>query len=157
MVGLLKQQLRARRNKLSDDGSQNEFANFFRRIFGGAFRTDEEKKVFGEKFRAFTKWYFDLLKNIVLISSLLFLAKKSDSKLLIFIATMSGFLLFLHIESYLDPYGIVPTKVYGRRWLNIALVVLINVIFYVPLVFGTYWYLPKLIDVVAQSYLSQTK
>jgi hypothetical protein len=52
-------------------------------------------------FRAFTKWYFDLLKNIIAVGALMALAKKTHSVLIYAMGLVSFSILVTYVASHM--------------------------------------------------------
>lgn len=142
---------------MSEYRTLNEFEKLCARIFGKAFIHEKDRKIASEKFRVFSRWYFETVRNILVVASVQFLAKKSGSKPVLFVALLSGWILVFHAQSYIDPYLIWPKNIFKLQWLNIASALLINLLIFLPLIFVITIYVPSLIDTIAQGYLSQSK
>jgi hypothetical protein len=71
----------------------------------------------GEKIRALTKWWLDLMRNVVVVSVLLYLAKKSDYWPLTIAAYVSFGALVLYCLTYTAWWFFNPLHQYeGNRW-----------------------------------------
>ena len=70
-----------------------------------------------EKTRTFTKWWLDLMRNIIVVAVLLFLAKKSDSWPLTIIAYVSFGAVVLYCLTYTTWWFFYPLHKYeGSQW-----------------------------------------
>jgi hypothetical protein len=69
-----------------------------------------------EKVRAFTKWWLDLMRNVIVVAVLLYLAKKSDSWLLTIIAYASFAAVILYCLTYTTWWFFDPLHKHEGKW-----------------------------------------
>jgi hypothetical protein len=70
----------------------------------------------GEKLRAFSKWWLDLMRNVVVVSVLLYLARKSDGWPLTIVAYLSFGSLILYCLTYTTWWFFNPLPQYEGIW-----------------------------------------
>ena len=142
---------------MSQEQPETDLEKFGRHIFKDAFHFDREKAQTMEQIRRFARWYFETLRNKIVIGSLMFLGKKSGSTTLVVFAALSTCVLFLHLHSYFDPVTIWPRGKYKSKWVHLVLTFAFNLVVFMPLFYGINYYLPKLIGLLADAYLAQPK
>src|SRR5260370_5739231 len=64
--------------------------------------------------RALTKWLFDLLRNIVMVGFLFYLAKRTNNSILHVAAAVANAMLLVYLLSYLNTWSIRPYQTYYR-------------------------------------------
>ena len=77
-----------------------------------------------ELVRNFSKWFFDLLRNFVLVGGLKYFAEKSNSTVLTHLHEFAQIVIFLYCLSYADQwylniFGFLENKRLAH-WLNMA-------------------------------------
>lgn len=82
-----------------------------------------------DKVRAFTKWWLDLMRNLVAVAVLLYLARKSDSWFLTIIAYASFAAVILHCLTFTTWWFFNPLHRYqGRWWRRVLIYQMANII-----------------------------
>jgi hypothetical protein len=104
-----------------------------------------------EKVRAFTKWWLDLMPNVVVVAVLLYLAKRSDSWPLTIVAYASFGAVVLYCMTYTTWWFFDPLhKCEGKWWVRMTTYQLANVISLV-----TFWFVwlsvTKAIDAISRA------
>ena len=84
--------------------------------------------------RNFSKWFFDLLRNFVLVGGLKYFAEKSGSPVLFYLHEFALGVIFLYCLSYADQwylnlFGFLEDK---RRahWLNVAVNIAVAILLF---------------------------
>ncbi len=102
------------------------------------------------QWREFTKWYFDLLKNLFVVAALFALAKRTRSPLLEIAAGVSSIVILRYCYTYF--YGWQVRLFHGLKskrlafWLDKALML----VFLIVLFFGTWMLLDHLINEIVE-------
>jgi len=111
----------------------------FRTYCNGLFERPQGEGSILELVRNFSNWFFDLLRNFVLVGGLRYFAEKSGSMLLWYLHALALFVILLYCLSYADQwyvnlFGFLQDK---RRahWLNRA----VNISVAVALFFLIRW------------------
>lgn len=82
-----------------------------------------------EKVRAFTKWWLDLMRNLIVVAALLYLAKKSDSLSLTVVAYASLGAVILYCMTYTTWWFFDPLhKFEGKWWVRMSIYQLANLV-----------------------------
>lgn len=85
--------------------------------------------------RNFSKWFFDLLRNFVLVGGLKYFAEKSGSTVLFYLHELALGVIFLYCLSYADQWYLnLFSFLENRRlahWLNVAVNVAIAILLFV--------------------------
>ena len=81
--------------------------------------------------RSFAKWFFDLLRNFVLVGGLKYFAEKSNSAVLFYLHEFALVVIFLYCLSYADQwyinlFGFLQNKKLGY-WLDLAFNIVVAV------------------------------
>jgi hypothetical protein len=104
-----------------------DFSNYRKQLFAGP----SAELTLAEAIRNFSNWFFDLLRNFVLVGGLKYFAEKSESVILTYIHEGALLVILLYCLSYADQwyvnlFGFLPNKrlTYG---LDIALNLAISV------------------------------
>jgi hypothetical protein len=84
----------------------------------------------GEKVRAITKWWLDLMRNVVVVSVLLYLARKSDGWPLTIVAYASFGALVLYCLTYTAWWFFNPLHQFGGRswWIRMLTYQMANLV-----------------------------
>jgi hypothetical protein len=69
-----------------------------------------------KKVQAFTKWWLDLMRNLVVVAVLLYLARKSDNSLLTIVAYASFAAVVLYCLTFTTWWFFDPLHKYEGRW-----------------------------------------
>jgi hypothetical protein len=64
--------------------------------------------------RTFTKWLFDLLRNILIVGFLFYLAKRTNSTVLRTAAAVADGMLIVYLLSYFNPWAVRPYQTFYR-------------------------------------------
>lgn len=111
-----------------------DFSNYRKQLFAGP----EAELTLAEAIRNFSNWFFDLLRNFVLVGGLKYFAEKSGSVILTYIHEGALLVILLYCLSYADQwyvnlFGFLPNKrlAYGfdialNLAISIAIFVVIN-------------------------------
>ena len=81
--------------------------------------------------RSFAKWFFDLLRNFVLVGGLKYFAEKSNSAVLFYLHEFALVVIFLYCLSYADQwyinlFGFLQNKKLAY-WLDLAFNIIVAV------------------------------
>src|SRR5687768_17045967 len=74
---------------------------------------NERGKLYGDRIRDFAKWWFDLLKNILVVATLWVLGRKTENPYLVSLALLSYLVLLVHCVSYAHSWRL--NAVWGIR------------------------------------------
>jgi hypothetical protein len=96
----------------------------FRKYLSQLFVKREDEATVLDLLRNFSRWFFDLLRNFVLVGGLKFFYEKSGSEVLYYLHQFALFVIFLYCLSYADQWYInLFSFLKDRRlahWLNRA-------------------------------------
>jgi hypothetical protein len=94
----------------------------FRTYFDHLFRRPQEQHAVYDLVRNFSNWFFDLLRNFVLVGGLKYFAEKSGSTVLWYLHELALIVILLYCLSYADQwyvnlFGFLENKRHAH-WLN---------------------------------------
>lgn len=105
--------------------------------------------------RALIRWLFDLLRNLMILGFLLFIAQKTASETLAKVVYLALGLLYVYLWSYINPWRFHPFYFVknrsAERVLNIVAALIVGLL---PMLAG--WYMVSLVKQVAASYAIST-
>jgi hypothetical protein len=84
--------------------------------------------------RNFSKWFFDLLRNFVLVGGLKYFAEKSNSTVLTYLHEFAQIVIFLYCLSYADQwylnvFGFLDNKRLAH-WLNMTVNIAVAILLF---------------------------
>ena len=88
------------------------------------------------KIRAFEKWWFELIRNLLVVSAFNFLAQKSESTLLKILGTATYLLLFSYCISFANSYSIRFFPYIKSERLNFWLNLIVWIIIFIPIFYS---------------------
>ena len=77
-------------------------------FFSKSLRWSETDELFARQFRAFAKWWLDLIRNVMVVAVLLYFARKSDKLAVKIIAYVSIVMLSGYCTSYVFWWSLNP-------------------------------------------------
>ena len=116
--------------------------------------SDSELKTAGY-IRALTKWLFDLLRNILMVGFLFYLAKRTNNSILHVAAAVANAMLLVYLLSYLNTWSIRPYQTYYRLQKPSVVDLIIMILFVGPIVLLIYIGIPYVANQIASAYETQ--
>src|SRR5260370_11299467 len=105
--------------------------------------------------RALTKWLFDLLRNILMVGFLFYLAKRTNNSILHVAAYVANAMLLVYLLSYLNTWSIHPYQTYYRLQKSSVVDIIIMLIFIGTMVPLIYFGIPYVANQIAPAYEPQ--
>jgi hypothetical protein len=138
--------------KIDQQGSKSErFSRFLGEMVSVS---DSELKTAGY-IRALTKWLFDLLRNILMVGFLFYLAKRTNNSILHVAAYVANAMLLVYLLSYLNTWSIHPYQTYYRLQKSSVVDIIIMLIFIGTMVPLIYFGIPYVANQIAPAYEPQ--
>jgi hypothetical protein len=103
--------------------------------------------------RNFSHWFFDLLRNFVLVGGLRFFAEKSGSAILWSLHAIALFVIVLYCLSYADQWYVNIFGFLENKRLAHRLNRLVNVSVAAVLLFAIWWGADVILDEIAHAHL----
>ena len=132
------------------DQQESKFERVWRFLWEMVSFDESELQIAGH-IRAITKWLFDLLRNVLMVGFLFYLAKRTNSSILFIAATAANALLMVYLLSYLNAWSIHPYQTYYRLQKPSVVDFLIVMIF-VGLIVSIYFGTPYVANQIASAY-----
>jgi DNA mismatch repair ATPase MutL len=133
------------------DQQESKFERVWRFLWEMVSFDESELQIAGH-IRAITKWLFDLLRNVLMVGFLFYLAKRTNSSILFIAATAANALLMVYLLSYLNTWSIHPYQTYYRLQKPSVVDFLIVMIFVGLIVFSIYFGIPYVANQIASAY-----
>ncbi|HEX2633928.1 MAG TPA: hypothetical protein VHM22_14050, partial [Bradyrhizobium sp.] len=102
--------------------------------------------------RAFTKWLFALLGNILIVGFLFYLAKRTNSMVLRTAAAVADGILIVYLLSYFNPWVVRPYQMFYRLQKPSVVDFIIWVVIVVPAAFLFAISIPYVANQIASGY-----
>jgi hypothetical protein len=102
--------------------------------------------------RAFTKWLFALLGNILIVGFLFYLAKRTNSMVLRTAAAVADGILIVYLLSYFNPWVVRPYQMFYRLQKPSVVDFIIWVVVVVPAAFLFAISIPYVANQIASGY-----
>jgi hypothetical protein len=102
--------------------------------------------------RTFTKWLFDLLRNILIVGFLFYLAKMTNSIVLRTAAAVADGMLIVYLLSYFNPWVVRPYQTFYRVQKPSVVDFIIWVVVVVPAAFLVAISIPYVANQIASGY-----
>lgn len=118
-----------------------------------AFTIHERALTISKSVRALIRWFFELLRNLVVVSGILFLSIKTQSKFLEYIALAGLFLLAAYTWTYLDVWIVRPFHGLKNQRLGMWLDIILFLIVVVGLSILSDFALGSLVFKISESYI----
>jgi hypothetical protein len=128
----------------------DRFSRFLRKMVADS---DTEPKTAAD-LRAFTKWLFDLLRNILIVGFLFYLAKRTDSIVLRAAAAVADGMLIIFLLSYFNPWAVRPYQTFYRLQKPSVVDFILWVVAVVPVAFLVAISIPYVANQIASGYES---
>src|SRR6266478_8427832 len=116
--------------------------------------SDSELKTAGY-IRALTEWLFDLLRNILMVGFLFYLAKRTNNSILHVAAGVANAMLLVYLLSYLNTWSIHPYQTYYRLRTSSVVDVIIMMIVVGLITLIIYIGIPHVAKQIASGYENQ--
>ncbi len=138
--------------KIDQRGSKSErFSRFLGEMVSFS---DSELKTAGY-IRALTEWLFDLLRNILMVGFLFYLAKRTNNSILHVAAGVANAMLLVYLLSYLNTWSIHPYQTYYRLRTSSVVDVIIMMIVVGLITLIIYIGIPHVAKQIASGYENQ--
>jgi hypothetical protein len=116
------------------DQQESNFDRFSRFLREMVFDSETEPKTVAY-LRAFTKWLFDFLRNVLMVGFLFYLAKRTNSTALRTAAAVADAMLIVYLLSYLNTWVVRPYQTVYQLQKPSVIDFIIWVVVVVPLAF----------------------
>src|SRR6266478_7891616 len=138
--------------KIDQRGSKSErFSRFLGEMVSFS---DSELKTAGY-IRALTEWLFDLLRNILMVGFLFYLAKRTNNSILHVAAAVANAMLLVYLLSYLNTWSIRPYQTYYRLQKPSVVDLIIMILLAGLIVLLIYIGIPYVANQIASAYETQ--
>src|SRR6266436_5569676 len=138
--------------KIDQRGSKSErFSRFLGEMVSFS---DSELKTAGY-IRALTEWLFDLLRNILMVGFLFYLAKRTNNSILHVAAGVANAMLLVYLLSYLNTWSIRPYQTYYRLQKPSVVDLIIMILLAGLIVLLIYIGIPYVANQIASAYETQ--